>query len=303
MARDRSIASEFLDASLLSALPELELQARFLVEGFLSGLHRSPLRGGSSEFKEFRVYQPGDELKSIDWKVYARTDKLHIRLREEDTDMRCYIVLDSSASMDYRSPKATMSKWDFARAIAAALLFFLRKQRDLVSLSFMGNELELFEKAASGAAHSHKLMAALHRKASSRPTDIPRALESLLGLVKRRSIVLIVSDFYAEPDALGEAVARLRHLNCEVVLMQVLDPRELRFDFDDPLLLQELESSASVAVSPDLVRDEYLAKIRAHLDAVSSKAASIGAEHVLLPTDEVPLKALGSYLNRRERML
>ncbi len=303
MPQPAPLASEYLDASLLSALPDLEIQARYLVSGFLAGLHRSPMKGGSSEFKEFRKYLPGDELKRIDWKVYARTGKLHIRLREEDTDMRCYIALDSSASMDYKSPKATMSKWNFGRAIAAALVFFLHRQRDAVSLSFIGNGLEDYVKAASRASHVHTLMANLHRKASSIPTDIPGSLDTLVGLLKRRSIVVVISDFYADAEKLASSIAKLRHLNCEVLLLQVLDPRELHFDFDEPMLLQELEGASSIPVSPDLIREDYKRKIQAHIAAIESIAGSVGGEYALLPTDEVPLKALGAYLRRRELLL
>ena len=303
MSHAESLASEYVDAALLSALPDLEIQARYLVSGFLSGLHRSPMKGGSSEFKEFRSYQPGDELKMIDWKIYARTDKLHVRLREEDTDMRCYIALDSSASMAYKSPKATMSKWNFARAIAAALVFYLHRQRDAVSLSFIGADLEDYVKAASRASHIHTIMANLHREAAVFPTDIPRSLETLIGLVKRRSIAVVISDFYSEIPPLASALAKLRHLNCEVLLLHVLDPRELRFDFDEPVQLQELEGHTTIPVSPDLIREDYKRKIEAHIAAVSSAASSVGGEHVLLPTDEVPLKALGSYLHRREMLL
>ncbi len=303
MSSRESMASEFLDAAMLSSLPELELQAKFLVSGFLSGLHRSPMKGGSAEFKEFRAYQQGDELKSIDWKVFARTDKLHVRLHEEDTDMSCYIVLDRSASMDYKSPKGSMTKWNYGRAIAAALVYFLHRQRDNISLSYIGEGLEDYRKAASRASHMHSLMAGLHRKAAAQASDIAGALETLVSLVRRRSIVMVISDFYADPAAIDSAAVKIKHLNSEVIFMHVLDPRELSFDFDEPIILRELEGAANMPVSPDAIRDDYRRKIEAHVTAIEAIAHSLGGDYVLLKTDEVPLKALGSYLHRRELML
>jgi len=297
-----SLSSEFLDAGVMSALPDLEMQARYLVSGFLSGLHRSPLRGGSSEFKEFRPYLPGDEMKDVDWKVFARTGKLHIRLREEDTDMSCYLLLDRSASMDFKGPRGSMRKWDYARAIAAAFIHFLHKQRDSVSLAFAGAGLEEFVKSASRASHMHNLMAKLHCNAAAMSSGLPAAIETLAGLVRRRSIAIVISDFYAEPSELYSAASKLRRRNCELIFIQTLDPRELDFDFDEPLLLKELESQAVMPVSPDIIRDAYKSRVAAHLAAVEDAARSLGGDYALFRSDEVPLQALGFYLRRRELM-
>lgn len=303
MSRDLPFHPEFLDAGILSSLPDLELQAKFLVSGFMSGLHRSPLKGGSSEFKEFRDYQQGDELKLIDWKLYARTDRLHVRLHEEDTDMTAYILLDRSASMDYKSPRGSMTKWNFARAVAAALIHFLHRQRDSVSLSFMGAGLEDFAKPASKTSHIHRLMACLHKDASSPSSDIAGSLESVLGLVRRRSIVIVISDFYTPPRSLEAPAAKLRHLNCELILLHVLDPRETLFDFDSPVILEELEGGSKLPLSPDLFRKEYKRRFDEHVASLSTLAGSLDGDYVPLSTEEVPLRALGAYLHRRELML
>ncbi|HBC88611.1 MAG TPA: hypothetical protein DCZ94_16815 [Lentisphaeria bacterium] len=298
-----SISSEFLDSELLSRLPSLELQAKFLVGGFLSGLHRNPLRGGSIEFKEYREYQIGDELKLIDWKAYARSDRLHVRLHEEDTDMTVYLLLDRSASMNYKSRSASMNKWDYARALAAALVFFLHRQRDSVGMGFIGADLEDFTKGGSKASHIHQLMTQLHCDADTKSSGIAESLETIIGLVRRRSIVIVISDFYSDPDKIAKPISRLKHLHCETILMHVLDPRELELDFDEPVILDELESQARLPLSPDLIRKDYQAKLAAHIEGVTVAAGQSGGDYILLSTAEVPLRAIGAYLHRRDLML
>jgi len=196
-----------------------------------------------------------------------------------------------------------MKKWDYARAIAAALVYFLHRQRDSISLSFIGEGLEDYRKAASRASHMHALMANLHKEAAAQRSDIAGAIETLVSLVRRRSIVVVISDFYADPAALDSAAAKIKHLNCELIFLQTLDPREISFDFDEPIILRELEGAANMPVSPDAIRDDYCRKIEAHVAAIEGIPKALGGDYVLLRTDEVPLKALGSYLHRRELML
>jgi len=295
----RPLMNEYLDAKLLGRLPNLELRAKFLVSGFLTGLHKSPFRGASVEFKEFRDYQPGDELKLIDWKVFARTDHLHVKLREDETNMSVYICLDKSASMDYKSSDATMSKWDYAKTIAAALLLFLDKQRDAASLSFIGGALEDFHRSSVRKSNFHSMMAALHRHADSKESNIAESLQSLSALVKRRSIVVAISDFYEETEKLADALGRFKHLDCETILFHVLDPREVAFDFDDSVLLQELETDERITVSPELVAEEYKQAMKRHVGNVRDTAMKYGGDYLLTKTDQVPLRILGAYLNAR----
>jgi len=295
----RPLMNEYLDAELLGRLPNLELRARFLVSGFLAGLHKSPFRGASVEFKEFRDYQPGDELKLIDWKVFARTDHLHVKLREDETNMTVYICLDKSASMDYKSPGAAMSKWDCAKTIAAALLLFLDKQRDAASLSFVGSSLEDFHRGSAKKSSYHSMMAALHRPPDATASNIADSLEKLSALAKRRSILVAISDFYEDPEKLADALGRFKHLDCEPILFQVLDPMELSFDFDDSLLLRELETDDKMLVDPDLVSADYKQAMRRHVEMVRNVAMKYGGDYLLVKTDEVPLRTLGAYLNAR----
>lgn len=294
------LSSEFLDTQLLSRLPSIELRARYLVDGFLAGLHQSPYQGSSVEFKEYRDYQPGDDLKWIDWKVYARTDRLHVRLREDETNMTVYLLVDQSASMNYEGSRALMTKWAYTQSLAAAFLLFLHRQRDCVSLSFAGNRLTDYTPRSSKPYHFHRMMGNLHRNADDMESRLAASLAELVAQVRRRSIVIVFSDFYEDVDALEPLVSHLRFLNCEVLFFHVLDPGEVKLDIEDAALLQDMESQQQLLLSPDLIRKEYNAHIKQHRDDLSQMIHRHGGDYLMLETDTLPIHALGAYLSQRE---
>jgi uncharacterized protein (DUF58 family) len=296
------IYSEFIDAELLSRLPNLEVKARFLVDGFLSGLHRTPFRGSSVEFKEYRDYQPGDELKLIDWKAYARTDRLHVKLREDETNMRVYLILDCSASMNYKSPKAVMSKWEYMRSVTAAFLLFLHRQRDAAALGFMGDSLEELTACSSHASHFKGLMSRLYRTPGSMKSEITDSLRKFAASVRRRSMVILFSDFYINPEEMKESLAYLRHLGCEIILFHILDPMEVSLDYNDIVLFRELEDFSEIPVSPDLIRGEYRDAVKNHIKLLSSVCSSSNTIYEFMETSVSPVHALGTYLSSRRRM-
>ncbi len=293
------LASEFLDIDLLGSLPSLEVQARYLVSGFLNGLHRSPYRGSSVEFKEYRDYQPGDPIKLIDWKVYGRTDRLHLRLRDDETNMNVYILLDYSASMGYRGPKSNMSKWEYARSLAAALMLFLSRQGDSFTLSLVGEELEDYIKPGSKQAHFVRLLSKLHRDPVAKACSWRNALDSLTGLIRKRSIVVLISDFYTDLDEFAEELNRLRFLKCEPLFFNIYDPMEINFDFDEPMLMGEMETGSRMRLSPDLIQKTYRERMQQHIKDLSDLVMSYGGDYMMLQTDTPPLKALGKYLSVR----
>lgn len=293
--------SEFLDMELLSRLPTVELRARFIIDGYLTGIHRSPLKGSSVEFMEYRDYQQGDDPKIIDWKTYARTDRLHVRLREDETNMRVYILLDKSMSMDYKSKNALMTKWDYARSITAALLLFLHRQRDHAALGFAGEKLEDFINGERGrASQLNSMMARLQLKADSPKSNLSVALEELTLRIRKRSIVIVISDFYEDPEKLKAAMKQLRYMNCETILFHVLDPAEIDFDFNEPGIFVELENNSELNLSPDLIRKKYRAAISRHIENISRISRETACDSLLLPTNTVPLHALGLYVSRRK---
>jgi uncharacterized protein (DUF58 family) len=296
----KPLSSEFLDAQLLSRLPSLEMRARYLVDGFLTGLHKSPFQGSSVEFKEYRDYQPGDDLKRIDWKVYARTDRLHVRLREDETDMSVYLLVDQSASMNFQGSEALMTKWAYTQSLAAAFLLFLQRQRDCVALGFAGNKLTDFVPRSSKPYQFHQMMANLHRKADHMESNLADSLRELVTQVRRRSIVIVFSDFYEDLSELETSLAHLRYLNCEVLFFQILDPGEVKLELKDAALLQDMESQQQLMLSPDLIRKEYELRVKQHCEDLSSLVRTHGGDCMLLQTSTLPIHALGAYLSQRE---
>lgn len=292
--------TQLLDMELLSRLGSLEVQARYLVEGYLSGRHRSPQRGQNVEFREYRAYQLGDEPRTIDWKVLARTDRVNVKLREEDTNFTAYILLDASASMKYRSEAAVMSKWQYARSVAAALLLLFQQQQDAGSLGIIGRGLDKYIAPSLKGSEYQRMMAALHRDADTPESGLLPAIAELTQLIRRRSLMFVISDFYESPEALNEPLKHLRYRHCEPIFMHVMDPRELDFDFDAPVYLEDLETSNRIPASPDLLRGKYLQRLKAHCDALESLVQKHGGHYVLLPTNVAPVEGLGMYLARRK---
>ena len=303
MSMAGQIIPEFMDLQLLSRLPSLELQAKYLVEGHLTGMHRSPLRGHNVEFKEFRVYEVGDEPRQIDWKVYARSDRLHVKLREEDTNLTAYVVVDISASMNYRSPRAVMSKWEYARSVAAALLVLLHRQQDAASLALAGEGLPVYIHPSVKSSQQRRMMAALHRKADKPGGGMATALAAMAQLVRRRSLVFVISDFYEQIDAFERPVGRLRYAGCDPIFLHVMDPREMEFDFRAPVRLEELETRSQIPLSPDLLRRGYLKRLNDHCQQLRTLVQNHGGDYVLLRTDQLPADGLAVYLARRQGKL
>ena len=296
-----AVISEFLDPDILSPLPNLELQAKYLVNGFLTGLHRSPYRGSSVEFKEFRDYQPGDPLRIIDWKVFARTDRLHVKLREEQTNLNAYILLDRSASMNFASQGAQMTKWRYGCCIAAALLHFLHRQNDAFSLSLVGRGLEDFVRPGCKTVLFQRFLRQLCKTPDADICDWNLALDELLNVIQQRSIVIMISDFYTDLESLKNHLDHLRFMKCEALFVQILDPIECSFDYDEPVMLQDLESGEKMILSPDLLRDDYKERMKKHISDVADTVRKNGGDHLLLKTDSSPIDVLSHYLALRSR--
>lgn len=293
--------SDFLDLSLLARLPTLELRAKHLVRGLYAGMHRSPFRGANAEFKEHREYFHGDPVSDIDWKVYARTDRLVVRLREEDTDLAAALFVDGSGSMDFKDGKSLMTKWEYACALAAGFMLLMRNQKDRFTLSVVGNEPEKLDKPSNTPPHFTKMLNKLRRKPSGKDISFAQTLSDAENELKNGSILILISDFYTESEELAPIFDRLRAKQCELLLFHVMDGAERFFPYQDTLRLEELESGEKLLLSPDLLRKEYLKKMERHLIKLAECARSRGGTHALFTTDRVPLEALGTYLSFRNQ--
>jgi uncharacterized protein (DUF58 family) len=292
-----------LDLALLAELPDLMLQARYMVEGFLSGQHRSPQKGSSVEFAEYRDYQFGDDLRRVDWRLYARTDRLHVKQYEEETQLRVFVVLDTSASMDFRSPKAKFRKIEFARIVLAALGLLAQRQRDAIGLGLAGAELSDFLRARSSQAHWRTFVARLESVIPGGSTSLAASLEALAELAPPRSLIVIASDFYEDLPRLESALRRLRYDHHDLIGLHVLDPIEVDFDLDESGTFIDAETNFRLKLDALAVRKSYLERFGKFCRELDEMFRTVGGETMQLRTDEPPMRVLAEYLAQREHRL
>ncbi len=291
-----------VDMSLLGDLPSVELRARCMVEGFLNGHHRSPQKGSSVEFAEYRAYHPGDDLRRVDWRLFARNDRLHIKQYEDDTRLRVFVVIDSSASMNYSSRPELLLKMDFARLVAAGLATLARRQGDAFGLGIAGTDLDGFLPARSSQPHWKSFIGRLNALVPSTRASLAGALDDLASLLPPRSLVVIASDFYEESDKLSAALRRLRYDRHDLIGAHIIDPVEQDFDLDGSGIFFDAESPAwQVSLDPEAVREGYLARFRAFCSDLDGRFRAAGGEVVQLRTDRPPFEVLSRYLAQREQ--
>lgn len=292
--------ARFLVPEILARISSLELVARAVVEGFISGLHRSPHLGFSTDFAEHRQYMPGDDLRHLDWKLLARTDRYYIKKYEGDTNAQIHLLVDASASMGYASGAVT--KLQYAQYLASSLAYLGVRQHDSVGLAAFDEETVEHVPASSRSGHLRTVLGIIERLSPGRGTALSEQLHRMAELLTRRGIVVLISDLYDEPGRLIEGLEHLRFKGNDVIVFHVLDKQELDFDFDEPLVLEDSETEEQLHVLPDVLRDEYLRAIRSHVDALSEGAARNRIDYVLLRTSEPLDSALFSYLSRRSQV-
>ncbi len=294
--------SRFLDPAVLGALSGLDLVAKTVVEGFVAGLHTSADLGFSQEFAEYRAYTPGDDLRNVDWNVLARSDRMYVKRYRGETNSLVTMLLDASNSMQYASHSVT--KINYARFTAAAIFYLaLRKQRDAAGLLVFDDEVRNYIGPAARHGHFFRLLAGLELAEPRARTNFVAPLQRIQGLLRRRGIVVMLSDFYAPPDALIRAIEPLRMRGNEVVLFHVLDPQELHPEFATPTVLVDLETQARIEVSPEYALAEYGGRISRHIELLRESAQRAGLGYHLLPTDRPLDYALREYLTLRQGRL
>ncbi|KAB2641128.1 MAG: DUF58 domain-containing protein [Verrucomicrobia bacterium] len=280
---------DFLDNRLLSRLSTLPIEARVPMMGNVAGKHRSPHRGSSVEFAEYRKYVPGDDTRRLDWKAFARSDRFYIKEFEADTNLRAYFVVDASGSMNFAGRGE--AKIQFARRIAASLSYLLVNQGDAAGLSICTNKLHLEVPPSRRAAHLDRLFSTLGALAPSGPTGLLEALHTIAEKVSQRAFVVILSDLFTEPAALGDALQHLRYRKHDISVFHLLDPQELSFEFDRPHRFVDMEDNTALVIEPNLIADEYKAALRDFLTAVRAKCHDAAADYQMVLTD-APLEPL-----------
>ena len=289
-----------LDLQLLADLPSLALRSRCLVDGFLSGRHRSPQKGSSVEFAEYRDYQLGDDLRRVDWRLFGRSDRLHVKQYEDEAQLRVFTVLDASASMDFSSRRTAWNKLEFARLALAGIALLAQRQGDAFGLGVAGSELSDFLRARSSSAHWQTYVGRLENFAPQRETALARALESLAEIIPSRSLVVIASDFYEDLTPLESALNRLHYDGHDVIGLHVLDPLELDFDFDHAGVWVDAETGARQNLDAPAVRAGYLERFREFCTGLEEQFRAVGGDFVQLRTDEPPVAALAGYIAARK---
>ncbi|MEZ6013944.1 MAG: DUF58 domain-containing protein [Planctomycetota bacterium] len=286
-----------IDPKVLDRLSGLELVARRVVEGFMAGTHASPQRGSSVEFAQHRPYAPGDETRRLDWKVFARSDRLVVKEYVEETNLSLNLLIDASESMAFSTQP--WSKFDYARWCAAALAHLVLAQRDTAGLVVFDEAMRAKVPPGNGAPQELAILKTLEQTTPSGPTNVGKVIQLLAPRLRHRGVTAVFSDFFDEPAAIVEGVRRLVHGGHEPILFQVLDPAELSFQIDGLVRLQGLEGAGDLKIDPRAIREAYIEEIQNHNKELARQARALSVDFVQVVIDE-PLDAvLSAYLTKR----
>ena len=297
----------FLDPAVLASISSLDLLAKTVVDGFVAGLHRSPDFGFSQEFEEYRAYTPGDDLRHVDWNLFARTERMYLKRYRGETNSTLTILLDASRSMEFTSADGTTkggrqpSKMDYARFAAASLFYLaIHNQRDGAGLIVFDDEVREFVRPSMRQGQLHRLLAGLEQAEPRARTDYSKPMRHFQELVRRRGIVIVVSDFYEDPTTIVKAIEPLRFHGNEVVLFHVLDPKELKPEIKGPSILVDMETQQRLEVIPEYTKVAYVEKVEAHIETLRNKTKGAGMDYHLLVTDQPLDTVLRRYLAIRQ---
>ena len=289
----------YLDPAVLAGISSLDLLAKTVVDGFVAGLHRSPDFGFSQEFAEYRAYTPGDDLRHVDWNLFARTERTYLKRYRGETNSQLTILLDASNSMQYTS--GPPQKMDYARFIAASLFYLaIKNQRDAAGLIVFDDEVRDYVRPSTRQGQLARLFAGLEAAAPRARTDYAKPLRHFQNFLHRRGIAIVISDFYEDPETIIQNIAPLRFHGNEVILFHILDPQEIRPVLKSSTVLVDLETDTRMEVIPEYVKTNYRQKVDAHIEALRSRARGAGLDYQLLQTDQPLDRALREYLTLRQ---
>jgi uncharacterized protein (DUF58 family) len=291
-------SNRYLDPDVLSRIHSLGLRAQRVVEGTISGLHRSPLHGVSVEFASYREYAPGDDLRRLDWRAYARSNRHFVKQYEEESNLRATILLDASASMKYGD--RAMTKFDYAATVAASLASLCVQQRDAVALAVFDASERIFLRAAATQAQLAKILDVLERAKPERESELGPVMSQVCDKIKNRGLVIVISDLLVDLDAFYKSLGRLQHNGHEVLVFQVLDEDEIELPFRDSVLFKDIEGAEQLFAEPWAFRKAYKAAMEQFIDEVRRRCRSAGIDHLLMKTNDNLGLALSHYLHGRE---
>jgi uncharacterized protein (DUF58 family) len=289
----------FLDPSVLAGISGLDLIAKTVVDGFVSGLHRSPDFGFSQEFAEYRAYTPGDDLRHVDWNVYARTEKAFLKRYRGETNTLMTVLLDASSSMKYTSHSIT--KMDYARYLAGSIFYLANQlQRDAAGLIVFDDEVRAYIRPSTRQGQLHRLLSGLEHAEPRARTDFAKPLHHFQNFLRKRGLVIMISDFYESPELIVKTVSPLRYHGSEIVLFHILDPKEINPKLREPSILVDMETDEQMEVTPEYAQNEYRHKMDAHIADLRTRARAAGLDYCLIVTDRPLDAALREYLTIRQ---
>ena len=291
--------ARFVDPKVLARVGNLELISRSVVDGFINGLHRTDVFGASVDFAEHRGYVPGDDIRRVDWRLYARTDRYYIKEYEADSNANFSVLFDVSKSMGFES--AGLSKLEYAKMLAGCLTYLVHRQRDRVGLVAFDDDI--VEHVPPSAKHMDTVLHVLDRLKPSKPGNLREPLRKMAEHFGRRGMLVLISDLYEEPDVIMEAVGPLRFRGNDIMIFHLLDPAELDFHFKEASAFEDLESGEQIPIVPNALREEYQKLIRAHVDAIAQRCKAARIDYTMLDTSRPLDHALFSYLSVRERLM
>ena len=291
--------ARFVDPKVLSRIKDLSLLARNVVDGFINGLHRAPYFGASIDFAEHRGYVPGDDIRRVDWRLYARTDKYFVKQYEADTNANFAVLFDVSKSMGFKSDE--VSKLQYGSYLAASLAYLSHRQRDRVGIITFDENIVAH--VPTSAKHFNVLLHTLDRATPERPGRLLPMLDKMAEHFKRRSIVALISDLYENPADLLESLKPYRSLGNDVIVFHILDPAEISFPYNEPSRFEDLESGEHVPVVPEVFAEQYRQMMRDHIAAISAKCSEARIDYLQLTTNQPLDEALFYYLGNRERLM
>ncbi|MFA6597968.1 MAG: DUF58 domain-containing protein [Ignavibacteriaceae bacterium] len=292
----------FLDPSVISKISSLELRARFIVEGFLLGLHKSPYHGFSIEFSQHRPYMQGDSPKDIDWKVYGKSDKFFVKQYEEETNLKSYLLMDVSKSMTFSSP-GRISKLEYASQLTASLSYLMLKQKDAVSLSIYADQIKKYLPPNSSRIYLKEIISVLSKITPDTDTNTSASLNQISDKITKRGLVVIISDFFDDPVSVVNAIKKFRFYKNEVIVFQILDPVERNFSFQKDAIFQDMETGEEITTQPYQIQKSYRDAMESFLKNFKSECLRNGVEYNLIETSNSFDKALFTYLQKRSRLL
>lgn len=295
----RSVVAAQVDPMAVMRIKDLQLRAKAVVEGFYNGMHRSPFHGFSVEFSEYRPYTLGDDLRGLDWKLFARSDRYYIKKFEDETNRRCYLVLDQSQSMGFGS--LDYSKIDYAQTLVATIAYYLTLQRDSVGLMTFDESIGDFISARNRPGHLRQILVALSRELSGTGTNLETPLRQIASLVRRRGLVILVSDLLAPVESLRMNLASLRSRGHEVMILRINDPAEMDLRIETPNMLVDMESGKEIFIDPEAARKEYIQRFEEHGQQVQAICDSLGVDLFSIMTDQPMEESLFHLVNSQQR--